>query len=47
MHALLALLLATPQTDTVHHPTVVIVRHAEKASETERDPAPPVPIPAR
>lgn len=38
--AVLALLLgvaATPQ-DTTRLPTVVVVRHAEKASETDRDP---------
>ncbi|MES2125433.1 MAG: histidine phosphatase family protein [Gemmatimonadota bacterium] len=32
-----ALSLASPS-DTTRHPVVVIVRHAEKASETERDP---------
>ncbi|MEP6592035.1 MAG: histidine phosphatase family protein [Gemmatimonadota bacterium] len=39
MIALLALLLIASPADTVRHPTVVIVRHAEKASETERDPS--------
>ncbi|MEO5799305.1 MAG: histidine phosphatase family protein [Gemmatimonadales bacterium] len=39
MLSLLALLLLAPPSDTTKHPVVVIVRHAEKASETERDPS--------
>ena len=38
MLPLLALLLLVAPTDTIRHPTVVVVRHTEKASETERDP---------
>ena len=38
MLPLLALLLLAAPADTTRHPTVVVVRHAEKASETERDP---------
>jgi phosphohistidine phosphatase SixA len=38
MLPLLALLLLVAPTDTIRNPTVVVVRHAEKASETERDP---------
>lgn len=38
MFSLLTLLLFTQPSDTTRHPTIVIVRHAEKASETERDP---------
>jgi phosphohistidine phosphatase SixA len=37
--SLLALLLLATPSDTTRHPVVVVVRHAEKASETERDPA--------
>lgn len=37
--SLLSLLLLASPGDTTRHPTVVIVRHAEKASETERDPS--------
>lgn len=36
--ATLAFALSVPQ-DTIRQPTVIIVRHAEKASQTERDPA--------
>lgn len=39
MLSLLALLLLAAPADTTRYPTVVIVRHAEKASETERDPS--------
>lgn len=39
MLALLSLLLVAAPADTTRHPTVIIVRHAEKASETERDPS--------
>ena len=39
MLSLLALLLIAAPADTNRHPTVIIVRHAEKASETERDPS--------
>lgn len=37
--SLLALLFVASPADTTRHPTVVIVRHAEKASETDRDPS--------
>ncbi|MES2305013.1 MAG: histidine phosphatase family protein [Gemmatimonadota bacterium] len=39
MLSLLATLFLTSPADTTKHPVVVIVRHAEKASETERDPS--------
>lgn len=39
MLSLLALLLVAAPTDTTRHPTVIVVRHAEKASETDRDPS--------
>ncbi len=35
--AALAFALSLPQ-DTIGQPTVIVVRHAEKASQTERDP---------
>ena len=35
----LLLALAASTSDTTRHPVVVVVRHAEKASQTERDPA--------
>ena len=38
MLSLLMFLLAVTPSDTTRHPTVVVVRHAEKASETDRDP---------
>lgn len=36
--AALAFAMSVPVQDTTHHPTVIVVRHAEKASQTERDP---------
>lgn len=39
MLSLLMLLFVVTPSDTSRHPTVVVVRHAEKASETERDPS--------
>lgn len=34
----LAFALSTSVQDTIHRPTIIVVRHAEKASQTERDP---------
>ncbi len=36
--AALAFLFPAPVQDTIRQPTVIVVRHAEKASQTDRDP---------